>query len=149
MTTQEIFAGRYLKLFAHGRHRVIGAGVISVSFLSLTVPHSYEILSHFEKADGKWLGWFYAFGLEISAAFAAYLVCDRKVRWWARGLAGVMLAGTIVGSYLLNLSYYLANGAKWEHAIGLAALLPGFIALLGGMLPGLTDEQAMVKLGSV
>jgi hypothetical protein len=53
-----------------------------------------------------------------------------------------MLTGAISGSYLLNLSYYLANGAKLEHAIGLAALLPGFIALLGGMLPGLRDSTA-------
>jgi hypothetical protein len=51
-----------------------------------------------------------------------------------------MLAGAITGSYLLNLSYYLANGARWEHALGMAALLPGFIALLGAMMPGLAGN---------
>lgn len=131
---------RWANFVSRGHYRLVMAGIISLTFLTLTVPHSYEILGHFEKPDTRWLGWFYAFGLEVGAAFAAFIVCERTVRWWARILAGVMLAGAITGSYLLNLSYYLAFAARWEHAVGLAALLPGFIALLGGMLPGLSGK---------
>ena len=121
--------------------QILTAALICLAFLTLTVPHSFEILSHFEKPDTHWLGWFYALGLEVGAGYAAFIVCERGVKRWTRVLAGIMLTGAISGSYLLNLSYYLANGASLEHAIGLAALLPGFIALLGGMLPGLRDSK--------
>lgn len=137
--------GGIFRTITNSHYRVLVAGLITVSFLTMTVPHSYELLSQYEKAETRWLSWFYAFGLEVGAAFAAFIVCDRLVKWWARALAGLMLAGAISGSYLLNLSYYLANGARWEHAIGLAALLPGFIALLGGMLPGLAVNSKLLQ----
>jgi hypothetical protein len=53
-----------------------------------------------------------------------------------------MLAGLIAWSYVLNLTHYLDNGASWEFAAPLAAMLPLCIAAFGGSLPGLTGENA-------
>ena len=116
------------------------AVIISLAFLALTIPHSAEVWSQFEK-PGSWLPWFSAVGLEVLVAYAMFVVCERGYEVWVKVVAGVLVTIAIAASFILNFAHYLSINSNGWYAAGLAALLPGLVALLGAMLPGLMAEK--------
>jgi hypothetical protein len=123
----------------------IGAVILSLFFLGLTIPHSADVLSNFEKRDSM-LPWLFAVGLEVLVAFAMYIVCEVSFRSWVRFTAGGLVAVAIVSSIILNFAHYMAVNGNTLYSLGLAALLPGLVAGLGAMLPGLMDETQQVEM---
>jgi hypothetical protein len=111
---------------------------IGFTLLSLTLPHVHDVLSPVEKSDQ--LSWAYAIALEVGIATASYMVFNRDVATWARGLYLFMLVGCICWSYALNFLHYLQQGADPWFAGFAAAMLPASIAILSGSLPGLSGE---------
>jgi len=121
------------------------AVIISLAFLALSIPHSAEVWSQFEK-PGSWLPWFSAVGLEVLVAYAMFVVCERGYEVWVKVVAGVLVTIAIAASFILNFAHYLSINSNGWYAAGLAALLPGLVALLGAMLPGLMADKPMETL---